>query len=64
MGTALKATGWPVGRYPDISKLMGELFGVDVSDRPLGVDERKKITEQLTTISAAAAEVSSKKAGA
>lgn len=50
---ALDAVGWVPGKYPDLSKLAGELFGKNVPDRDLTADERATFVRQLRLISTA-----------
>jgi hypothetical protein len=62
MATSLKAgldaVGWVPGKYPGMSTLAGELFGVDVPDKPLDADTKAQFTKQLKLISKACEEVS------
>lgn len=50
---ALEANHWAVGRYPQLSKLMGELFGEDVPARDFTAELRLKTVAQLKEIAAA-----------
>lgn len=50
---ALQANQWAVGRYPLLSKLMGELFGKDVPARDFTAESRLKTVSQLKEIAAA-----------
>lgn len=54
----LDAVGWVPGKYPGMSALAGDLFGVDVPDRALDADTRTRFVTQLKLISKACEEVS------
>ncbi len=54
----LDAVGWVPGKYPGMSTLAGELFGVDVPDRPLDVETKTRFVKHLKLISKACEEVS------
>ena len=62
MATSLKAgldaVGWVPGKYPGMSGLAGELFGVDVPDRVLDAETKARFVKQLKLISQACEEVS------
>lgn len=57
MQAALTAVGWPVGKYGDMTKLAGELWGAGVADRDLTAADRALFAGQLRTISKACGEV-------
>ena len=50
---ALEANNWVTGRYPKLSKLLGELFGEDVPVKTFTAETRLKTVGQLREISAA-----------
>lgn len=54
----LDAVGWVPGKYPGMSQLAGELFGVDVPDRVLDAETKMRFVNQLKLISKACEEVS------
>ncbi len=62
MATSLKAgldaVGWVQGKYPGMSTLAGELFGVNVPDKPLDAETTARFVKQLKLISTACEEVS------
>jgi hypothetical protein len=57
MDAALKAVGWPQGKYPDMSKLAGQLWGAGVESYPLDATTRKRFSDQLRVIAKACLEV-------
>lgn len=62
MKAGLDAVGWVPGKYPDMSKLAGELFGgtpggEGVADRALTADDKATFSKNLKAIAAACAAV-------
>ena len=46
----LDANGWKQGKYPDLSRLCGELWGAGVPDGPIDSATREKFVAQLKTM--------------
>lgn len=53
MAKGLTAVNWPVGAYPDLSRLAGDLFGKQVADRALTAEDRAEFAASLKALSAA-----------
>jgi len=53
LAAGLKANKWPQGKYPDLSKLAGELFGSGVPDGPIDAAAKSRFIADLKTISKA-----------